>query len=172
MFKFFKFYKFYFWRIFQIFVQIFYKYFKIFQSLWWVHLCWMSLPTEILATQLQYRTWEEFMYEIFSDVFPSNQNSGVHNILCILLSASFEYIYICGISSILFLCLLYLNLFFPTGQRALVPVATRNERRASLLRALVARVELCVRPVLRAHPRAPRASSRSLSHLLVRGTSR
>ena len=58
------------------------------------------------------------MYEIFSDVFPSNQNSGVHNILCILLSASFEYIYICGISSILFLCLLYLNLFIPHPPQA------------------------------------------------------
>ena len=27
--------------------------------------------TEILATQLQYSTWDEFMYEILSDVFPT-----------------------------------------------------------------------------------------------------
>ena len=49
---------------------------KFFNSLWWVHLCWMSLRTEILATPLLYRTWKVFMYEIFLDISPSNQNSG------------------------------------------------------------------------------------------------
>ena len=32
---------------------------------------------KILAMPLQYRTWVEFMYEILSDVTPSNQNSWV-----------------------------------------------------------------------------------------------
>ena len=36
----------------------------------------MSSRTEILATPLQSRTWEEIMYEILSDV-PPNQNPGV-----------------------------------------------------------------------------------------------
>ena len=58
-------------------MQIFYKIFKILQSLWWVHFCWMSLLIEILAMPLQYRTWVEFMYEILSDVPPSNHNSWV-----------------------------------------------------------------------------------------------
>ena len=37
----------------------------------------MFPPTEILAMPLQYRTWVELMYEILSDVTPSNQNSWV-----------------------------------------------------------------------------------------------
>ena len=37
----------------------------------------MSPLTEILAMLLQYSTWVEFMYEILSDVPPSNQNSWV-----------------------------------------------------------------------------------------------
>ena len=51
-----------------------------------MHFCWMSFRTEILATPLQYRTWEEIMYEILSDVPPKNQNPGVAP----------EYIYIYG----------------------------------------------------------------------------
>ena len=57
-------------------IKLFYKFSKFFKSLWWVDLCWMSPRTEILATSLQYRTWKDFMYEIFSDVSPSNQNPG------------------------------------------------------------------------------------------------
>ena len=38
----------------------------------------MSSRTEILATPLQYRTCEEIMYDILSDVSPPpNQNPGV-----------------------------------------------------------------------------------------------
>ena len=46
------------------------KFFKILQNILWVHFCWMSLQTEILATPLQYRTWVEFMCEILSAVPP------------------------------------------------------------------------------------------------------
>ena len=44
---------------------------KFYKSLCWVHFCWMSPQTEILATPLQYRTWVEFMYEILFAVPPS-----------------------------------------------------------------------------------------------------
>ena len=47
-------------------MQIFYILLKFFKSLWWVQFCWMSPRTEILATPLQYRTWVELMYKIFS----------------------------------------------------------------------------------------------------------
>ena len=56
--------------------EYFNKFFKIFTKiLWWVHFCWMSLQTEILATPLQYRT-VEFMCEILSAVPPNQNKSG------------------------------------------------------------------------------------------------
>ena len=57
-------------------MQIFYKLSKIFKSLWWVHFCWMSPRTEILVTQLQYRTWVEFIEILFHVLPPSKQNPG------------------------------------------------------------------------------------------------
>ena len=54
-------------------MQIFFKIFKTFQkSLMSTFL--LNVPrTENLATSFQYRTWEEFMYEILSDVLPEQK---------------------------------------------------------------------------------------------------
>ena len=46
--------------------KFFYKFFKSLMSAFLLN----DPRTEILATPLQYRPWEEFMYEILSDVLP------------------------------------------------------------------------------------------------------
>ena len=52
----------------------------------------LNIPqTEILATPLQYRTCEEIMYEILSDVPPPNQNPGtahqhIYNLVDVIVS--------------------------------------------------------------------------------------
>ena len=54
---------------------MFYKFLKQFQKLL-VNTCLLNVPpTEILATPLQYITWEEIMYEILSDVPPPEPKS-------------------------------------------------------------------------------------------------
>ena len=58
-----------------MFLQIFYTFSKVFDEYIFAE---YPLWTEIFATPLQYRTWEEFMYEILFDVPvpPPNQNPG------------------------------------------------------------------------------------------------
>ena len=52
-------------------MQIVFKFFEIFKKVFDEYILAECLfRTEILATPLQYRTWEELMYEILSDVPP------------------------------------------------------------------------------------------------------
>ena len=55
----------------------------------------VSPRTEILATPLQYRTWEEFMYEIVFWCSPSNQNPGAAPVYSILVYCIFISCHLC-----------------------------------------------------------------------------
>ena len=72
-------------------MQIFYNFVKIFQKSLASTFSWMSPLTKILATPLQNRTREEFMYEILFDVPPPNQNPGtaadhIYNLVDVIVS--------------------------------------------------------------------------------------